>query len=274
MFWVFFMFCQKIWSEGWNILADVTIRSERHLWHQQHEERLCRPKRRKTTKEKLWLVKACLYQWFIRFIVGCFASERQTNWQRHSKGDFCRFWFSLQTCSGHSSPFTRRPGLILKRYKTGYGCSLLPLNQFYLSLSLLLSLHDTTTCFITPRTCNCDHPLNGLRLFWGGKKKKKNGFFANQTWGHFCVWPSEPPMDFVDLLHPQNSWVCGDWTLKLWKTVLFCLVFFPLTERLLMCQRKGSTFVLCKSSHVFRFWDLLWRLTSVHSTSDKNGLTA
>lgn len=118
-------------------------------------------------------------------------------------------------------------------------------------------------------------PFKRVKAFLGGgKKKKKNGFFANQTWGHFCVWPSEPPMDFVDLLHPQNSWVCGDWTLKLWKTVLFCLVFFPLTERLLMCQRKGSTFVLCKSSHVFRFWDLLWRLTSVHSTSDKNGLTA
>lgn len=59
-------------------------------------------------------------------------------------------------------------------------------------------------CSVPPSICYCVRPLKRIKVFLSFFVWENAGFFANLTWGHFCLWPSEPTMNLVDLLHPRE----------------------------------------------------------------------
>lgn len=152
-------------------------------------------------------------------------------------------------CPGCSSspmePFHKKARTGFKHHRLAEtACSSLKTFSPWVSLSQPTRHHDL--CSITLSTCYCVHPLNILRYFWV-LWSENTGFFANLTWGHFCLWPSEPPMNLVDLLHPQelmyvldilHHFICQtlwDCSFVFWLSWQFCRV-----ERLLKCKLKKA----------------------------------
>lgn len=112
-----------------------------------------------------------------------------------------------------------------------------------------------------------------FRYFWALSSEENTGFFANHTWGHYCVWPSEPPMNFVDLFHPRELiYVLNILRHFNCQTLPDCSFIFQLfgllcrVDCLLKCKacRTLQTFSChCK----FSFWGsvlMLFNLCSLH----------
>lgn len=247
----------------------------RHFWHQHPEEWLCHPIWKKTTKWSCdWLRPGWINDLSVSLLFVSHLQARPIG-SVIPLSDLVGFDFhSKHVLDIHPppvEPLHKKAGTGLKRYNTGYGCLLHSLNQFYLSLSLSVCTIPQLVFHYNKNLQLCP-PFKRVKAFLG-KNTIKIELFANQTWGHFCVWPSEPPMDVVNLLHPQNSCVC--WRLNS-HTLEDCSGFiFYLTECLLMCKCKEAHLYFAKVFMFFPFWGLLWcRLTCVHSISEKNGLTA
>lgn len=184
------------------------------------------------------------------------------------------------------SPFTRRLGLVLiapnrLRLLTPLLKPLLPESH-----SLSRPTH-TISRFVfhhTEHLLPCP-PFKQIKVFSEPFRQRKYRILANQTWGHyyfiflfvcfFCLWHSEPPMNLVDLLDPQNTHVCVGFyttsTVKLCETVLWFSGQFSRVERLLKCKTEESMPVPCK--HVHCHCEFSFRVL-FFSMSEKNGLTA
>lgn len=127
--------------------------------------------------------------------------------QYHSKSCHVCFDSHSQMYSGRSStptePFHKKARTGFKLYKLAKAArSSLKTSSTWVSLSQPTRYHDL--CSITPSTCYCVHPLNGLRYFWALSSEKIQDSLPTRHEAIFCLWPSEPPMNFVDLLHPQE----------------------------------------------------------------------
>lgn len=136
------------------------------------------------------------------------------------------FWTFICPPPPHGALFTRRPGLVLKCYKLAKDAhSTLKTSSTWVSLS-----QPTQFVFHYNEHLQLCPPFKRIKVYlspfvW----EQTDFFFANRTWGHFfCLWPSEPPMNFVDI-HPLRThkmcWIFyATFTVKLCQTVLF---FFP-----------------------------------------------
>lgn len=125
--------------------------------------------------------------------------------QYHSKSCYVCFYFHSQMCPGRSStptePFHKKARTGFKRYKLAKAAcsSLTTSSPPWVSLSQPTRYHDL--CFITLSTCYCVRPLNGLRYFWAlSSEKIRDSLPTRYEAIFFCLWPSEPPMNLVDLL--------------------------------------------------------------------------
>lgn len=212
----------------------------------------------------------------------CYTSERENELQCHSKKLPCLFLFPLQMCFGLSPAPTKS---FLRKARTGFdrtklakaACSSLKKNLFYLSPTLSASRYPDL-CFITLKTCYCVRPLNRFKYFWALFVWENTGFFPYRHEAIlFCLWPSEPPMNLVDLLHPPRTHICvgffTTFTVKLRETVLWLPGQFCRVERLLKSVnwRKHASTLQTFSRHCeFFFWgSVLLLLTSVLSIGKK-----
>lgn len=128
--------------------------------------------------------------------------------QYHSKSCYVCFYFHSKCIPDvnppPTDPFPKKARTGFKCYKVARAaCSSLKTLSPWVSLAQPTRYHEY--CFITLSTCYCVRPLNErIKVFLSPFVWENRGFFANQTWGHFCLWPPEPPMNLVDLLHPQE----------------------------------------------------------------------
>lgn len=99
------------------------------------------------------------------------------------------------------------------------------------------------------------------------------------TWGHFCVWPSEPPMNFVDLFHARELIYVLDilrhFNCQTLPDCSFISTYLDSSAGLIACLsvnwRQHARTLQTFSRHCkFSFWgSVLCCLTSVLSISEK-----
>lgn len=191
-------------------------------------------------------------------------------------------------CPGRSSaptePFHRKARTGFKSYKLAKADrSSLTTSSPWVSLFQPTRYHDL--CFITPSTCYCVRPLNGLRYFWALFRLRKYGiprqpdmrpFLSLTLWtSHELGWPSPSPRTHVCV---------GYFTSRLLSNsarLFFCvLVIWTILQGWNACLsvywRKHASTLQPFSRHCkFSFRGLVWlHLTSVLSISEQNGLTA
>lgn len=161
----------------------------------------------------------------------------------------CLFLFSVQMHPGRSSapaePFHKKARTGFKSSKLAKAaCSSLTTSSPWVSLSQPTRYHNL--CFITLSTCYCVRPLNGLKYFWALSYEKIQDSLPTRYEAIF-VFDPEPPMNLVDLLHPQelmyvldilHHFYCQtlrDCSSVSWLSGQFCRV-----ERLLKCKLKKA----------------------------------
>lgn len=161
----------------------------------------------------------------------------------------CLFLISLQMCPGHSSaptePFHKKARTGFKHYKLAKTArsSLKTSSPKCCSLSL----HNITICVPLNEHLQLCPPFKRIKVFLSPFVWENTQFFANLTWGHFCLWPSEPPMNLVKLLHHLelmyvldilHHFICQtlqDCSFVFWFSGQLCRV-----ERLLKCKLKKA----------------------------------
>lgn len=170
----------------------------------------------------------------------------------------------VDSSSAPTEPFHEKARTGFNRSKLAKAAySSLKTSSTWVSLSLSRPTH-TTSRFVfhhTEHLLPCP-PFKQIKVFSEPFRLRKYRILANQTWGHlfyffictlFCLWPSEPPMNLVDLLHPQGTHVCVGFyttsTVKLCETVLWFSGQFCRVERLLKCKTEESMPVPCKHFH-------------------------
>lgn len=212
----------------------------------------------KSQRKPIWLWVAYLYEWYFSHyfvlqtpVVAFTASHLNAKQITVSfQKLLCLFLFSLQMCPGRLStptePFHKKARTGFKRYKLAKDAhSSLTTSSPWVSLSQPTQYHDFVFHHIE-HLLLCP-PFKRIKVFLSPFVWEHTGFFANPIWGHFCLWPSEPPMNLVDLLHPQelmyvldilHHFYCQtlqDCRFLFWLSGQFCRV-----ERLLKCKLKKA----------------------------------
>lgn len=151
--------------------------------------------------------------------------------QYHSKSCHVCFDSHSQMYSGRSStptePFHKKARTGFKLYKLAKAArSSLKTSSTWVSLSQPTRYHDL--CSITPSTCYCVHPLNGLRYFWALSSEKIQDSLPTRHEAIFVFDPLNLPWTLLTFSIPKNSYMCWifytTFTVKLCQTVLFCFL--------------------------------------------------